>query len=275
MLVKRGKHAFAPPPASPPRVEDGLGPHLSDPHPQGQQQGGQPTPKDPLDEVLHQVVWSQQAIEAGLLPERRKTPRVHRRLEDRELLSAAQEEAEALKERARVEGFQEGLKEAQEASQAFWKLLDELEALKEHTLEQALSYVVPMALEVARRILKTEAACDKTLVLGMAKSLLQRVERTQKQLLFRVHPQEAALVRQAIEENPIWSQNDRELLVLEDESVELGSCCIETPAGQIDGNFSTQLETLRQLLGAAPLAFSPSNVSMATALQELELQADD
>jgi flagellar assembly protein FliH len=212
------------------------------------------------DPFLQSLVWDEEAVSSGMAPDRRGTPRPIRRQEDTHLLAEAKTEAEYIKEQAREAGFQEGLRQAQQTIESVWVLLDDLQTAHQQALLNSVEQIVPIAIEIAEKIIKTEVACDKTLLIALAKDLLTKVDRTQKQVIFKVNPSDASFFRAEVEQSPVWRSNEREIVVEEDATVAQGSCVLETAGGQIDANFNTQLKTVRKLLGLpekAPNADNP------------------
>lgn len=220
----------------------------------------QPAPPELDDPFLQSLVWDEDSVASGVVPDRRGTPRPIRRQEDTSLLADAKAEAEYIKEQAREAGFQEGLRQAQQTIESVWVLLDNLQTAHQQALLNSVEQIVPIAIEIAEKIIKTEVACDKTLLIALAKDLLTKVDRTQKQVIFKVNPSEASFFRAEVEQSPVWRSNEREIVVEEDATVAQGSCVLETAGGQIDANFNTQLKTVRKLLGLpekAPTADNP------------------
>jgi flagellar biosynthesis/type III secretory pathway protein FliH len=148
-------------------------------------------------------------------------------------------------------GYAEGMQEAQAASNAIWDIISQLDSAKNTVLSEAMEDLAPMAMAIAQRILKTEVACDRNLVISLALDVLEKVDRTQKEVVFKVHPSDVARLRHHIHENEeVWlGEVKRTLIVTGDDSVDVGSCMVETAGGQIDARFKTQLNVIRGLLG--------------------------
>ncbi len=219
------------------------------------------------DPFLQSLVWDEQTISSGKAPDRRGDPRPIRRGEDLTLLEQAKTEAHYIREEAREAGFQEGLRQAEQSLDGIWNLLENLQTAHQQALTNSVEQIVPIAIEIAEKIIKTEVACDKTLLIAIAKDLLSKVDRSQKQVLFKVNPADVALLKAEIDRNPSWRMNERDVLVEEDGGVAVGSCVLETAGGQIDANFHTQLKTVRKLLGLPEKAPS-SNTPLPNAIED-------
>lgn len=201
-------------------------------------------------------VWNPQTVASGEAPERRQPTAAttdrrqgYRRIEDRELISRAQQEADMIRDMAREEGYAEGLAQAQQTIDELGVLLQRLQGAEQKALLNAAEQLVPLAVTIAEKVIRTEVRMDPGLTVQLARDLIQQVDVNQRQILFKVHPSEAALLREQMTQDSSWQFNDRQILVMEDPNVEPGGCILETPSGLIDGTLATQLAVVRRLLG--------------------------
>lgn len=200
------------------------------------------------------VEWNEETVEAGLAPERRSEEtrsdrrRGYRRIEDRNLISKAYEEATAIRENAQAEGFQEGLAQAQAAIDELRDHIGQLMNGREEALLSVANDIGALAVEVAARIIKTEVSCDETLVMGLVRDTIQKAGRNSKSILLKLNPDDTAAVKRIIKDDPLPNAN-AELIIMDDATVDAGSCIVETNSGLVDASFSTQLGILRQLFG--------------------------
>ncbi len=191
---------------------------------------------------------------SGLLPERRKVGekrterrKNYRRLEDMELITEAQQEANAIRERAEEEGFQAGLAAGQSIIDELSGVIHAFYEARQDALLSASDTLADMAIAIAENILKTEVMCDEALVVSLVKSTIAKVGQEQKRIVVKVHPMDFKTVQETFERNRLLPVSV-ELQVLEDSTVDTGSCIVESQAGQIDARFSTQLEVLKRIL---------------------------
>jgi flagellar assembly protein FliH len=173
---------------------------------------------------------------------------MYRRVEDKEIISQAEQEANAIRERAAIEGFEQGVHQATQQLEALRGLLIQLLEGKQSALQSLESDIVPIAVAVAEKILQREALCDTELVTGLVKQTIMRVDKDVKRIMVKVHPDEVATVKAFLDPNP-FPDVDAQLLVLEDALVDRGSCTVETASGLVDASFSTQLAIVRRVLG--------------------------
>jgi flagellar assembly protein FliH len=207
--------------------------------------------------------WTSENITAGLVPERRAATRDndrrrgYRRIEDRELISKAHEEANAIREAAQREGFREGLAQAATVIEELRQVITENMNLRETALESVTGDIAGLAVEVAARVIKTEVSCDDTLVMALVRETIRKSGqksgqsggRGAKSILIKVNPDDVATVKASLKNEPVPNLN-AELIVMAEPSVDAGSCILETDSGLIDASFTTQLEILHQLFGS-------------------------
>ncbi|MGI9539327.1 MAG: FliH/SctL family protein [Miltoncostaeaceae bacterium] len=176
-------------------------------------------------------------------------------------LAFARNEADALVEGARAgidearrsateEGYAAGYRDGEQAIAdavaAARSLIDELEAERQRRPDAAAEDVTIVALEIAARLVRAEVQVHPERVLDVVKGAIRRASQRDV-LLVRVHPDDLALVRDATPDLMSQMGGVDRLDVIEEPRVSRGSCVLETPAGDVDATFPTQLE---RLLGA-------------------------
>jgi flagellar assembly protein FliH len=198
------------------------------------------------------------AFEMGQVPDRRVNDRrrAYRRAEEKNLIATAYQEAEAIRANARKEGFQEGIRQAKSEVAKVRVQLNQILSGREEALASVADDIAGLAIEVAQRILKTEVSCDEALVMRLVHDTIQRAGRNVKSLLIKVHPDDVTTVKHSLKMEPIPNLN-AEIIVMEDATVDAGSCIVETNSGLIDASFATQLELLKSLFGLHASAAEP------------------
>lgn len=210
-----------------------------------------PSPMSPLESEADAFPMdlSPDDFEAGKVPDRRRNDRRqgYRRVEDQELITRAHEEANAIREAAQQEGFTAGLEQAQHVIDELQTTMQSLLNVRETALVSAADDLGQMAIEIAERIIKTEVSCDESLVMSVVRNTIAKVGQDQKSILIKVNPLDVKLVKEQMKTDSPFSDSV-EILVTEEDTIDPGSCVVETRAGQIDASFSTQLELLKRLL---------------------------
>jgi flagellar assembly protein FliH len=182
----------------------------------------------------------------------------YRRVEEKELISRAMQDAEHIREQAHQSGYQDGMQAG--FNQAFAELeslqstLSQLLSGKEDALQSVAKDIASLAIQVAEQIIKTEVSCDETLVFALVQDVIQKAGRNVKSMLLRINPQQANDLKLAIKQGDNGPMggiigHNVDVQVVAEPTVEYGSCIVETNSGMIDARFSTQITTLKKLLG--------------------------
>jgi flagellar assembly protein FliH len=176
------------------------------------------------------------------------------------------EEGRRLERQARE---QAGVAEGQEKIRQAAALVENFAAERQHYFQSAELELVRLAVAVAARILRREAASDPLLLMGAVRAALGQVSGS-TEVRLRVPAAELDLWMEAIALLPNLATKPT---VLPGEGMMLGDCRIETALGTADLGVRAQLaEVERGLLGgaarpSAPAAFQPES-DLATAAAE-------
>ncbi|OGI18450.1 MAG: hypothetical protein A2287_05555 [Candidatus Melainabacteria bacterium RIFOXYA12_FULL_32_12] len=176
--------------------------------------------------------------------------RGYRRIDDRNLISRAHEEANLIKERAAKEGFEYGLAQAKEELRKFGLSIADFLNAKERALEEVSSDIAFIAIKVAEKIIKTEVACDETIVLNIVSETLKGVGKDESNIIIKINPIDAQIVKENMPKMFPYGNKSTKIVVIDDDEVEAGSCIVETNNGMVDAKFSTQLEILKKAFEA-------------------------
>ena len=173
--------------------------------------------------------------------------RGYRRLDDRNIISRAQEEANTIKKDA----FQEGL----ERSTSFYKdeieklteAINELLTAKEKVMRDAIPDIAIIAVKAAEKIIKKEVELSDKVILKIVSEIIQSVGRDETEIMIKTNAHDVQIVKENLPE--IYPYHEKtKINVIADEEVERGSCIVETRNGIIDAKFSTQLQILEKAL---------------------------
>ena len=195
-----------------------------------------------------------EAVEPARTPEPVRAVKSALSLSDRDRL--VREEFEALREqvleRARQEGFEEGVVSGQAA------FTDQIEALRRVVasagealrgeIQGVEDVVIDIAFEAVCRIMGAVLVTPEG-VASVVREVIRDV-REREQLLVRLSPQDFALLGEQADVL-LKGQEGLRLEFLPDERVVLGGCIVEVAGGTLDGRLETQLKQLSDtLLGA-------------------------
>lgn len=233
---------IAPPPVYEPEVEKTMPdvPEITEPA------AVQPPPIHEEPDIFEGFDFDE--IDFSQRSERRRGDRRrgYRRVDDRNLISRAQEEAILIKEESMQEGYQTGLTQAQEEITGLQNSLGEFFAFKHEMEEKFREDILEIALAVAQKIIRREIITDKTILVSMVKDALENLAKDENKIILKVAPIDVDFTKELVPDILSTGQIEAKIYVTGDSNVEEGSVVIETSNGVIDANISTQIGIIRE-----------------------------
>lgn len=172
--------------------------------------------------------------------------RGYRRIDDRNLLSRAQEEAIQIKEQASKEGFEKGLENAESAIFDMKEAVEEFFEYKEKMNTEFTEHILDIALEIAEKIIRREVETDETILESIVQDALKSLAKDENKIILKVNPTDVEYTKEIVPELLSSGQIEAKIFVTGDKDVEEGSAVIETSNGIIDANIRTQLELIKE-----------------------------
>lgn len=180
-----------------------------------------------------------------------KDPLVRARLEARNVMLQAQEEAAAVRREAYDEGYRAGMREAAEAASGLIQRLEsdiaQLDADRTEVLGALEPQVLKLCMEIVEKVIRHEARTDPRVVTRVVKSCLRRVKDSE-QVCIRVSPDELEEVMSRRDELAGLAQGLGELRIVDDRRVSPGGCVVESSAGDFDARIESQLSKIEDRL---------------------------
>ena len=176
--------------------------------------------------------------------------RGYRRIDDRNLISRAHEESNAIREMSSREGFEYGIENSQEQIDALNHVMVQLLEAKEESMRMAMNDIAQMALTVAEKLVRQEVAADPEIVLNITAETIKEMGKSHKSIIIKVNPIDVDIVRENIPRIYPYGDSKTNIVVVGEETVNPGSCIVETNTGLIDASFSTQLAILQKAFEA-------------------------
>lgn len=172
--------------------------------------------------------------------------RGYRRIDDRNLISRAQEEAGTIKESAAKEGYKAGIENAQKDIEQVKSSIVEFAKAKQEVFDYIAPDIMEISIEIAKKIVKKEIEQNPETVLHTIMDVLKTLPKDESRVVIKVNPQQLALVKQTMPE--IISDMGLEIKtsVISDDTIELGGCVIQTSNGIVDATIQTQLEIIKE-----------------------------
>ncbi len=174
--------------------------------------------------------------------------RGYRRSQDRNLISRAQEEAVAIREAAKQDGFKEGINKAESAIAELKNNLSEFYTYKEEVFNKVSECILDIAVEIAKKIIKKETQTDSAATLAIIKEALEEVNKTENKITIKVMPKDVEIVRDKIPEMISSDYYEAQVIVVPDNTIKEGGVIIETSNGIVDATIGTQLEIIKKAL---------------------------
>lgn len=187
-------------------------------------------------------------IEFSQRQERRRgnRRRGYRRIDDRNLISRAQEEAGTIKETAAQEGYKAGLEKAQsDIDQLKDNLINFLNA-KQEVFEYIAPDILEISIEIARKIVKKEIEQDPEMVLSAIMDVLKTVSRDEKKISLKVNPAQYQLVKTNMPAINSSLGLEVKTNIVSDDTIDIGGCILHTSNGIVDATVNTQLEVIKE-----------------------------
>ena len=215
------------------------------------QQKIEPTPMQmPSQEELQNDAFNIDKIDFTQRQERRRGDRRrgYRRIDDRNLISRAQEEADQIKEAAAKEGYRAGLEEARTDIANLREAIADFVSAKKEVFEYIAPDILEISVDIARKIIKKELEQSPEAIIGMILEVMDNLSKDETKITIKINPMQADLVREELPKVLSQKGTEARINVLSDDSVETGGCIFQTSNGIIDAGLKTQIEILKEAL---------------------------
>lgn len=173
--------------------------------------------------------------------------RGYRRIDDRNLISRAQEEAQIIRENAAKEGYKDGLEKVQQDISSVKSAMAEFLRAKEEVFEYIAPDILEISVDIARKIVKKEIEQNPEIVLETIMDVLKTLPKEESKISIKVNPQQLQLVKGSVPEMIDSMGLEVRTIVIADGTIELGSCIVQTSNGIVDATIDTQLEIIKEV----------------------------
>lgn len=171
-----------------------------------------------------------------------------RRIDDRNLISRAREEAQAIKEAAQKEGYQEGLEQARADIEDVKSSLIGFLNAKQEVFDYIAPNIMEISLDIAKKIIKQEIQQNPSLILENVAEIMRGLSRDETKITLNVNPVQVSIVKSEI---PAVINNlglDARVMVVPDDTIMEGGCVVTTANGVIDATIEAQLSVVSEAL---------------------------
>ena len=172
--------------------------------------------------------------------------RGYRRIDDRNLVSRAQEESENIKQSAYEEGYRIGLNKAAEDVARLQTELSHFMNAKRDVFEYIAPDILEISVDIAKKIIKKELALDPQIIINTIIDVLKTVSKSEPKIILRINPQTVQFVKDTIPDITYQYGIESKINIISDPSVDEGGCVLQTNNGIVDASVDTQLEIIKK-----------------------------
>ncbi len=174
--------------------------------------------------------------------------RGYRRIDDRNLVSRAQEEAVQIKQNAYQEGYNLGLQQATTEIDNFKNVLSAFMGAEDKVFNLIAPNVLELSMSIAQKVIKHEAKIDIQIVEDTVMDALKMLSKNEPKIVLRVNPIQVQYLKDTLPEKIKSLGMETKLSVLSDEAITEGGCIIQTNNGMIDATIEAQLGIVQMAL---------------------------
>ena len=191
-----------------------------------------------------------QNIDFNQRQERRRGTRRrgYRRIDDRNLVSRAQEEAENIKKSAFEEGYRKGLEQANSDIEQFKTNFNKFMGATKEVFEYVAPDILEISIDIAKKIIKKEVESDPQVLVDTIIDVLKTVSKNEPKINIRVRPQVAQFIKDSLPERTYQYGIETKINIISDPSIEEGGCVFQSTNGIVDASVDTQLEIIKKAL---------------------------
>ncbi|MDD3237630.1 MAG: flagellar assembly protein FliH [Candidatus Gastranaerophilales bacterium] len=172
--------------------------------------------------------------------------RGYRRIDDRNLISRAQEEAISIKEIATKDGRLAGIESAKEDLARLNSSIDEFFAYKDKVYEELTSGIFDISVEIAKKILNNELKTNDEAILNIIQGILDDNAKGENRITIKVMPDDVDNVKENLPDKLADSKYDVKINVVPDADISMGGAIIETSNGIIDATIESQIQIIQE-----------------------------
>jgi len=174
--------------------------------------------------------------------------RGYRRIDDRNLVSRAQDEAEDIKKSAFEEGYRKGMEQASADMEKFRNELNVFMDAPKNVFEYIAPDILEISVDIAKKIIKKEVESDPQVIINTIVDVLKTVSKSEPKINIRVKPQAMQFIKDTLPTLTYQYGIEAKINVIADPSIEEGGCVFQTNNGIVDASIDTQLEIIKKAL---------------------------
>lgn len=205
-----------------------------------------------LDEELAQSsdLFNLNNIDFSQRKEKRRGERRrgYRRIDDRNLVSRAQEEAETIRANAQKEGYESGIQKASEDLEILRETLQGFIDARQEIYQVLAPKILEISIDIAQKVVKKEIEQDPQVILNIIFEILDGLSIEEPKININVNPIEVDLLKAEVPDYLHGLGSEAKVNIIGDESLEVGDAVIHTLNGVIDATIPTQFDIIKEAL---------------------------
>jgi len=157
------------------------------------------------------------------------------------------------RESGRVEGFADGRSEVDRLIERTQVVLERAQDKRAEILGETEKQIVDLVLLISRKVIKVISENQRNVIITNVIEALRKVK-SKGDIIIRVNLADLKLATEHKQDFIRLMENAKSLNIIEDSSVDLGGCIIETDFGEIDARIASQLTELEnKILEISPI----------------------
>lgn len=171
-----------------------------------------------------------------------------RRIDDRNLISRAREEADAIREAAAKEGYQDGLSKANSDIEELRNAISVFMNSKQEVFDKIAPDILSISVDIAKKIIKKELSQTPEILLDSVLTILKGLSKEETKITLKSNPSQVSMLKGEVPEMAANLGLEAKIMVIPDESVMEGGCVVTTANGVVDATIETQLAIISEAL---------------------------
>lgn len=171
-----------------------------------------------------------------------------RRVDERNLISRAREEADSIREASAKEGYEAGILQAREDIEALREAISVFMNAKQEVFEYIAPDILEISIDIAQKIIKKEITQDPQMILDKITEILKTLSKEETKINLKVNPSQVSILKQSIPDILSDAGLDARIIIVPDETVTEGGCVVITANGVIDATIESQISIIKEAL---------------------------
>lgn len=171
-----------------------------------------------------------------------------RRIDDRNLVSRAKEEAEEIRKNAYNEGYKSGIDQAENDINNLQEEIKKYMNAKDEVFQYIAPDILEISYDIAKKIIKQEIETNPQVIFNTIIDILKNVSKGEPKITIKVNPDDVKFIKEQLPEKIETLNIDSQIGIVADPSLKRGDCKFYTNNGVVDATIETQLEIIHKAL---------------------------